>query len=223
MSPHLTNERESRLLRAAWIVALVVLGAAAWLWSRAVTPGEWSATAVAAAGFVSVPGKFVVFWGCSKTSPLGPWGLVVLGIFVDLVFALTLATLLQPLGRLPRVGPWLKRAHDRAATVLEEYPRLGRMAFVGVTLFVFLPLPGTGVIGGTFAGQLLGLTRSQTVAAIGLGSLLTLVLFAALADALGAEAQTLLANPWIAVGSAAVLAFVILLAYRRVRSVLRRA
>lgn len=216
-----TNERESRVLRHAWIATLVLAGVCAWAWGRTVEPEQWKYGALATLGFLSVPGKFVIFWGCSDTSPLGPWGLVVLGLVADLVLALTLAALLGPLGRLPKIGPWLKRCHDQAAHVLEEYPRLSRMAFVGVSVFVFLPLPGTGVIGGTFAGQLLGLSRVRTILAILAGSTTTMVLFAALADALGAEAQTILANPWIAVASAAVFAVLVVVAYRRVRRLLR--
>lgn len=220
-SMHPTNESESRFLRRAWVATLVLSALAAWAWGRTVEPAQWKYGAFAALGFLTVPGKFVVFWGCSETSPLGPWGLVVLGLIADLALALTLAALLVPLGKLPKLGPWLRRCHDQAATVLAQYPRLSKMAFFGVSLFVFLPLPGTGVIGGTFAGQLLGLSRTRTILAILLGSLMTMILFASLAGVLGAEAQTILENPWIALGSTAVLALVVVLAYRRVRRLLQ--
>jgi uncharacterized membrane protein len=210
--------REARYLRMAWIASLA--GSLAWLWSwiAIVEPQNPSQIFITTLGFLTVPGKYVVFWGLNKSSPLGPWGLAMIGLIADGLLALTLAVLLEPLGRLRGVGPWLRRAHERAADVLRDYPRLRRMAFWGVTLFVFLPLPGTGAVGGTFAGQLIGLSRTMTVVAIALGSGVALGLFAVLACALGAEAQKIIANPFVVGISAAALVLFVWLAYRRVRS-----
>lgn len=214
--------REARLLVLAWIVSLV--GSLAWLgsWIAIVEPKNPSQLYIATLGFLTVPGKYVVFWGLNGSSPLGPWGLAIIGLMSDAVLALSLAVLVQPLGKLRGVGPWLRRAHERAADVLREYPRLRRMAFWGVALFVFLPLPGTGAIGGTFAGQLIGLSRTMTVLAIVLGSAVSLVMFAGLAQALGARAEAIIANPVVVAVSAVVLALLAWLGYRRFCTLLGR-
>lgn len=226
LSRHMTDgidsERETRNLRMAWIAALSIIAACLATWILlAEPPNPWS-LAVQALGFLSIPGKFVIFSGLSSGSPLGPWGLALLGLAADVSLTLTLAVLLAPLGRLRGLGPWLKSAHDRAATTLATYPRLKRMAFWGVALFVFLPLPGTGCIGGTFAGQLLGLTRTATVVAILLASILALIVFAALANYVGAQAQEMIDNPWVVVLSTLAFALFVWLGFRRVRAVLRQ-
>lgn len=214
--------RETRWLLAAFLVGLFAGGAALGTWIVLAAPENPTQLPLLTFFFLTVPGKYVVFWGLTPSSPLGPWGLAVLGLVADTLLGLALGALLGPLGRLRGLGPWLKRAHERAAEVLREYPGLRRMAFWGVTLFVFLPLPGTGAVGGTFAGQLMGLSRTATVVAIALGSALTLVLFATLATVMGARAKELIEDPKVAVLSALALAFFVWLAYRRVKLALRR-
>jgi uncharacterized membrane protein len=213
-------QRETRVVLAAWVATTAFAIAATWLWIVLARPENAWTLSVQAVGFLTVPGKYVVFAGLTPGAPLGPWGLSVVGLIADTWLALALATLLGPLGKLRRVGPWLRRAHERAAEALESYPRLRRMAFWGVTLFVFLPLPGTGAIGGTFAGQLLGLSRIKTVLAIALGSTLTLAAFAGLAQFVGARAEQILANPWVSITSALVLVAFVWVAYRRAKVVL---
>lgn len=214
--------RETRWLLATFAGGLLLGVAALVLWIVFARPANPWQLAPQTLGFLTVPGKYVVFWGIAPSSPIGPWGLAVLGLVADTLLALFLASLLAPLGRLRGVGPWLKRAHERAAEVLRDYPGFRRAAFWGVTLFVFLPLPGTGAIGGTFAGQLLGLSRTATVLAIALGSTLTLVLFASLATFLGARAQELLQDPWVAIVAVLVLALFVWFAYQRVKRKLGR-
>jgi len=216
-------ERETRVLRWALLAALVVSAVWLALWlALAEPPNPWQ-VAVQLLGFLSVPGKFVIFSGLAPGSPLGPWGLALLGFAADVNLTLTLSVLLVPLGKLRWIGPWLRSMHDRATETLRAYPRLKRMAFWGVALFVFLPLPGTGAIGGTFAGQLLGLTRTATVIAILMASIGALIVFAGLAAYLGASAETLLANPWVVVLSTLALALFLWVAYLRVRAVLQRS
>ncbi|MBK7874492.1 MAG: small multi-drug export protein [Planctomycetes bacterium] len=214
--------RETRWLLTAFVVGLVLGLAGLGAWIALARPDNPGQIAWLTLFFLTVPGKYVVFWGLNPSSPLGPWGLALLGLVADTLLGLGLAALLAPLGRLRGLGPWLKRAHERAAVVLREYPGLRRMAFWGVTLFVFLPLPGTGAIGGTFAGQLMGLSRTATVVAIAVGSAMTLVAFGLLATIMGAKAQELIEDPKVAVVSALALALFIWLAYRRVKQSLRR-
>jgi uncharacterized membrane protein len=223
MALSLELQRETRRLRVLAMIWLGLTIAAAWIWIVLGDPRNPEQLALQALGFLTFPGKYVVFSGLSSSSPLGPWGLAVVGIVAEILLALLLAALLEPLGRLRGVGPWLQRAHLRAAALLADYPGLRRAAFWGVALFVFLPLPGTGAIGGTFAGQMLGLSRVATVLAIVIGTAVTLALFAALAQFLGARAERMLSEPVVPVLSAAVLALGLWLAYRRVKRVLGRA
>jgi uncharacterized membrane protein len=212
--------RETRWLLLSWALALVlVLGSTAywahggdrnggWVWAQMLT-------------LASVPGKYVIFSGVSGHSPLDPWGLALLAVGADLVVALTLAVGMGPLERVPVVGPALRRLHDRAHEVLTEYQRLRRMAFWGVVVFVYLPLPASGSVGGTFVGQLLGLSRTLGLVAVMLGGILVSVTFAALAQTLGSQAQALAQNPWVTAGAVAAFALALVLGLRRARRLLR--
>lgn len=221
--PDLTpTAREARVLLWTWIASLLALfgGTVAWIFVAAPDDASWIWVQLAA--LATLPGKYVIFSGLAERSPLGPWALCVLAIGADLAVGATLAVGLGPLGRVPWVGPTLRKGHDRAEAVLVQYPRLRRMAFWGVVLFVYLPLPASGSIGGTFVGQMLGLRRGPGLAAVVLGGALVSVTFAALAVALGSQAEAMLKNPWVGVAACVAFAIVVLVAWRAARDALRR-
>jgi uncharacterized membrane protein len=223
LSPRAEPSRsETRLLVWIWIASILALfgGAAAWLAVTQRADAQWMWGQML--GLATLPGKYVIFSGLSEKSPLGPWELCVLAILVDVVNGATLAVGLGPLGRVPFVGPTLRRAHDRAEDVLKEYPRLRRMAFWGVVIFVYLPLPASGSIGGTFVGQIVGLSRSMGLWAVVLGGALVSVTFAGLAVALGSQAQAMIENPWVTGSAAVIFAVLLFVGYRAAKKALSR-
>jgi len=169
-----------------------------------------------------VIGKFVIFVGVSDESLLGPIALGWMVWLVDLLIAYGLASGLPFFERAPVLGGWLRRARARSRELLEEFPRLKRMAFLGVVAFVLLPIASTGAITGSFAARLLGLSRLTGVLAIALGSAGTAILFALLARFLGESGQTLLKSPLLGFASFALLVVFGVLAYRRVIELLRK-
>ena len=216
------SRNETRVLLAIWIASLLVLFGGAFAWIAIERPENAQWIWLQMLGLATFPGKYMIFSGVSSASPLGPWTLAVLAIAVDLAVASTLAVGLGPLGRVPMIGPTLRKGHDRAGEVLAEYPRLGRMAFWGVVLFVYLPLPASGSIGGTFVGQFVGLRRTLGLGAVMLGGVLVSVTFAGLAIVLGSQAEAVIKNPWVGVAAAIVFALVVVVAYRAARDALRR-
>ncbi len=216
------QQRETLVLWIALGALLAGLALVLFTWIRATQPENLQWLWLQIVGIASFPGKYVIFSGLDARSPLGPIGLSILCIAVDTALALVLALFLGPLGRLPLVGPWLQNAHLRAGAVLAEYPGLRRMAFLGIVLFVFLPLPGTGAVGGMFAGQIVGLSRPMGVLAVALGTSAIAALFGGLALTLGAEGREMLGSPWFAAGSALAFALFLWFAYRAVKSRLRR-
>lgn len=216
------DTRERTILLALWVG---VLGGSTLLfstWVGRTQPDNLSWVWVEGLALATVPGKFAVFGGLTPGSPLDPWGVALLGIAVDTFLAINLALCLGPFLRLPGVGTWLRNAHDRAARSLAEYGRLKRMAFWGTAFFVALPLPGSGWIGGTFAGQLLGLSRTMGVAAIAVGTALVTAAFAALAGLLGQEALGLLGSPWVTVFGLLALLAIAWILWRKFRGLLRQ-
>lgn len=213
--------RENWILFLVWIAAIVPLfgGAIAWIVVEQPENAGWIWAQIA--GLAMLPGKYVIFSGVAEVSPLGPWALAALAVLVDVAVASTLALVLAPVGRVPVIGPALQRMHARAEEVLREFPRLRRMAFFGVVIFVFLPLPASGSIGGTFVGQLLGLTRLRGLAAVVLGGALVSAVFAGLAVALGHQAQAMIENPWVTGSCAVLFAIVVFMAWRAARQALK--
>jgi uncharacterized membrane protein len=203
--------RETRVLAIALAALLAGTALALLFWIRGTRPANLGWLWVQMGMSASVPGKYVIFSGLTRTSPMGPVGLSVLCVAVESAQAQAQALFLGPLGRLRWIGPWLSHAHLRARAVMDEYPRLKRMAFLGVVFFVYLPLPGTGAVGGMFAGQIVGLSRPLSVLAVSLGTTLIAISFGAIALTLGAEGERLLRSPWFA--AATLIAFVLFLAF----------
>lgn len=214
---------ESRRLLQAWLAALLLLLAGTWTWIALAKPHNAGWIWAQLAGLASMPGKYVIFSGLAPGSPLSPTGLAIVAVGVDLVVALTVAVFLGWLADLPWISTSIRRVHDRARTVLAEYPRIRRAAFWGTAVFVFLPLPASGAMGGMFVGQLVGLTRTRGLIAVMIGNASVAVVFALLATFLGKEAQRWLTDPAVAVLSIALFALFLWIAWRRIRSVLRRA
>ena len=169
----------------------------------------------------TLPGKYVIFSGLVPGAPLAPWGLAALAVLVDLVIATSLAMFLGLLERWPFAARRLKSIHDRTEAVLLDYPRLRRMAFFGTVLFVYLPLPASGSIGGTFLGQLIGLSRGSTVAAVTLGGTLVSATFAWLATTIGARAEQIAQNPWVVAGAVLGFGVFVWVGWRRLKRALR--
>ncbi len=213
--------RENWILFLVWIASVVPLFGGAIAWILVVEPANAGWIWAQMVGLAMLPGKYVIFSGVAEASPLGAWALAILAVLVDVVVASTLALVLAPVGRVPVVGPALQRMHAQAEGVLREYPRLRRMAFWGVVIFVFLPLPASGSIGGTFVGQLLGLTRLRGLVAVVLGGALVSAAFAGLAVALGHQAQAMLENPWVTGSCAVLFAVVVFAAWRATRQALK--
>jgi uncharacterized membrane protein len=213
---------ETRRLVAAWLVALAVLFGGTVAWILIVRPPNAAWIWGEIVGLASVPGKYLIFSTLIPKSPLTTWEVVVLATATDIAIALTLAVGLGWAERLPGIARTLKRIHDRAQEVLTKFPRLQRMAFWGVVLFVFLPLPASGAIGGTFVGQFLGLTRSMGVVAVTLGGVLVSLVFATLAIEIGKQAQEIIANKWVTAASVVVFAVFAWWAWKRIRVTLEK-
>ena len=166
-------------------------------------------------------GKYVIFLGLHEDTP-SPWVLAIMVWLIDLVFAFVLSSGLETLERARMTGRWLRNVRRRATLVFERYPRLERMAFFGVVLFVALPLLSTGAIAGAFASRLCGLSRLAAVLAIALGSAITASLFAVLAQLVGQRAEDALRSPISAGISLTLLIVVGRLIYTRLTERLKR-
>jgi uncharacterized membrane protein len=218
-----SDPRETRRLFVAWIFALVLLlcGTATWIAFAKSPNAQWAWGAIPAL-VAPFPGKYLIFGTVIDGAPLGPWQTALLAVVVDFTTALTLAIGLAWLSRVRWIERSLKRLHETAQEMLDEYPRFRRMAFFGIALFVFLPLPASGAIGGFFLSQIVGLSRTAGVLAVTLGGVLVSSAFALLASFVGARGQEMMQSPWVLGVSVTLFAAFVWWAWRRVRAQLQR-
>ncbi len=175
------------------------------------------------AGSAQVVGKWLIFVGAKQDNPygFGPWALSYIIFVLDLMLALVLNTFLPQLEKLPKLGDWLIKTREKAGAAYSEYPKLRRMAWSGVMLWVFLPLPASGAVTGSFASRLVGLSRSSAVGAIAVGSIANGVIFAAMAHIMGDKSQELRDNWGVTAASALVLILVLWWGWRKLVKHLR--
>ncbi len=89
-------------------------------------------------------------------------------LFLDLVYH-----------RIPE-GSWLHRKLEGIRA--KAHPLVEKYGFLGLALFVAVPLPGTGAYSGTAAAWLLGMDRKKAFFAVSLGVCLAFVVVWALAE-----------------------------------------
>lgn len=76
--------------------------------------------------------------------------------------------------RLTRVKRWLEKAEARA---MRHKSLIQRYGWLGLAIFVVLPLPGTGVWGGVILSRLLQVPRVSVWIGVSLGVLISGILF----------------------------------------------
>ena len=122
----------------------------------------------------TVLGKFAIPMGQGGTGAfeMSVWELAAMVTYMDVSIATILVYSLPRVYRLGRMGATLEDLAEHGLYILERQRWLGRVTFVGVCAFVMFPLTGTGAIGGSIFGRLLGLSAPRTLMAIAAGAVL---------------------------------------------------
>ncbi len=153
------------------------------------------------------------------------FGFYELGLVIwvmDTVTVLVLVYSLEALYRWRFAARMMGRIQTRAAVVIEAFPRIRRYATAGMVLFVLFPVSGTGAIGGTFLGILLGLHRARIIAAVCLGGFLGGFGMAFLAERFGTAIAAYRNDPWVIVALVVLLLGAVVALNRAYRRALRR-
>ncbi len=93
-------------------------------------------------------------------------------LYMDVMTSCILAFHIGFLLRLPFLGPRMKFLIEDGSFILKSNPWMKRATFLGLVIFVMVPLAATGSVGGSLFGRLLGMTRTATFAGILIGNLL---------------------------------------------------
>jgi len=112
-----------------------------------------------------------------------PWWLIMLVIFLlDVAVSLFIVWNFDLALKVPLIGRLLESGMAVARRYTESQPWLRRLSTVGLILFVFFPLQGTGAMNGAILGRLLGLDKFRVFSCVCIGSFTS-----SLAIALGAD------------------------------------
>ena len=160
-----------RVLRRVTLVGPFVLASVLLILAAVVRGPEYAAAIVGQALLIfTVLGKFAILQGVVRPEGFSPWELATLVAYMDISIAVILVYNLPRLYRLPRLGPVLEDLAEHGLYLLEQHPWMRRITIVGVVAFVMFPLTGTGAIGGSIFGRLLGLGPRRTMASIAVGA-----------------------------------------------------
>ncbi len=81
-----------------------------------------------------------------------------------------------PLATIP--GPWVARAEEKSGGILKRKSWVRQLAFLGLTLFIFIPFQGSCAIMGTILGNLMGMRPLHIVFAVLVGTLTSTIIIA---------------------------------------------
>ena len=126
-------------------------------------------------------GRYAIVYGIGRGYPL--WETLLAAFLGVLLLSLALPALLPYIDRLML---WLEGTFLRKVAHLYIYyvervrkkahPYVEKWGFIGLTIFVAIPLPGTGVWTGALAAYLLAIEKRQTVPALILGGLVSMAI-----------------------------------------------
>lgn len=91
---------------------------------------------------------------------------------MDSITVLLIVYSLEIFYKIPLIGRFLDRANQDAACVLHAFPKFRRISRIGIVLFVLFPVAGTGAIGGSLIGAILGLNRFWLMLCVSFGGFL---------------------------------------------------
>lgn len=163
--------------------------------------------------------------GKESVIPIGiavgvPWYIMALSVaLMDVLAGIFMALNFDIALKIPGVGGWIRKFIAGGEEFFRKRPWLERFYFMGVVMFVMFPLQGSGGIGATLVGRMMGLSPGKVLVAIAIGSLAGCTVIA-----LGAEAirELFLANPVLGTAVAAIVVATLLTLYGLYRVRLKR-
>lgn len=102
-----------------------------------------------------------------------PWQVICFSIiFIDLISCIFMLWNFDLICRIPRAGRWIQHIMNEGRVYLSRHTWMEHLYMVGLITVVFMPLQGTGAVGGSILGKMLGLRSIEIFTAILIGSTL---------------------------------------------------
>lgn len=91
--------------------------------------------------------------------------------YVDMVLCLFMLWNFNFVCKIPILGRWVYFLVQNGSNYLSKHSWVERFCFMGLVTFVFLPLQGSGSIGGSILGRILGMSPYQIFTAVFIGTM----------------------------------------------------
>ncbi len=114
--------------------------------------------------------------------PIDPWLIASAIAFLDIIVGLFLIWNFDLIKKVPILGRWIKRMESKGGTVLEENRYIEALSFLGIIFFVMFPFQGSGGVGASIVGRVIGMNRYKVWVAIIIGALMGCFLIAYAAE-----------------------------------------
>jgi uncharacterized membrane protein len=101
------------------------------------------------------------------------WEIVLVIIALDFAVALFMAWNFELALKIPGIGRILKIGVTTGQHYCNDRPWIRRLSTVGLLLFIYFPLQGSGAMNGSILGRMLGMSPYRVLATITLGSALS--------------------------------------------------
>ena len=102
-----------------------------------------------------------------------PWQVICFAItYIDVISCLFMLWNFDLICLIPHIGRWINHLVETGKSYLSRHQWIERFCFIGLISFVFLPLQGSGAVGGSILGKILGMSHVRIFLAITIGSTL---------------------------------------------------
>lgn len=118
---------------------------------------------------------FMPLFGLEAAIPAGlalgihPAALISFLLFIDTVVALFLVWNFNYATKIPLLGKLVERMEKSGEKAIKKHKWVQRIGFIGLTIFVIIPLQYTGSVVGAIVGRLLGMPPLTTMLAVVVG------------------------------------------------------
>ncbi len=226
---HWNDEREfKRRYPLVWAGTLFgpplfAIGSVLFFW---IAYGWESAAKLATTALVSffLAGKMIILGGgiehLEQRDFYSSEQLLILVTAIDLMTVCFLVFHLGFLFKIPKMGSKLQMIADNGHMILDAHPWMRRATFVGLVVFVAVPLAMTGSVGGSILGRMLGMSRLATFAGVMLGNFITCATMYFGSELLRNFLKK--DNPWLLIGGILVMGGILYILLRRYQLSMKR-
>jgi uncharacterized membrane protein len=130
--------------------------------------------------FLRISGIMLAYFvppsGKETLIPLGiilglPWWLMAISLSVmDIITCMLIIWNFDLVMKVPYLGRWVGRFMLRGKKIIDERPWIAKYYLLGLIFFIMIPFQGTGGIGGSIIGRMLGLKNSVIILAMAVGT-----------------------------------------------------